>query len=152
MGSRFQIFVWYGNLFSCANLLKSIWIHLHAMTKKALFNSITLFIKTEAHIESMPSGWRRLFALYLYSNMSFIAKLYWNSVCGPLRSSLPGGWPPWPVVVFSNSFFNIVVGVAYNKTRLWKHFGVSKCTNNFKYQQGDMTKGALAAHCQSCSQ
>lgn len=53
-------------------LQKSIWIHLHEITKKALFNSITMFIKTEAHIESMPSGWRGLFALCLYSNMSFM--------------------------------------------------------------------------------
>lgn len=53
-------------------LQKSIWIHLHAITKKALFNSITVFIVTEAHIESMLSGQRGLFALCLYSNMSFM--------------------------------------------------------------------------------
>lgn len=50
-------------------------------------------------------------------------------------------------VVLSNSFFNTAAGVAYNKTRLWKHFGVPKRTDNFKYQQEYMTKGARAALC-----
>lgn len=49
--------------------------------------------------------------------------------------------------------FSTLASVAYNKTRLWKHFGVPTCTDKFKYQQGDMTKRAPTALCQcSCKQ
>lgn len=68
-----------------AYLQKSIWIHFHAITKKVLLNSITMFIKTEAHRKSMSAagrreGWRGLFALCLYSNMSFM-KSFTETLC-----------------------------------------------------------------------
>lgn len=42
--------------------------------------------------------------------------------------------------------FSTLASVAYNKTRLWKHFGVLTCTDKFKHQQGDMTKKGTQKH------
>lgn len=48
---------------------------------------------------------------------------------------------------FFRLHFSAQIGVAYNKTVLWKHSGVLTHNDKFKYQHRDMTKRAPKATC-----
>lgn len=118
-------------------LKRSVFNHAIAMTP--------LFIKTETHTESMLSGFEEGGVACLQFACILICPLCKALLKHCVWSTSVRSAERMAAVAALLSFwlhFSTLASVAYNKTRLWKHFEVRTCTDKFKYQQGDMTKGA----------